>query len=85
MSETIRKLSVVDSAFLFAETAECPMHVGSLTIVKLPEGYNGDFYEDFKARIAMRSKARISAPMPPRLALSAVPTGRLTSTTSVWM
>ncbi len=54
MSETIRKLSVVDSAFLFAETAECPMHVGSLTIVKLPDGYDGDFYEDFKARIASR-------------------------------
>ena len=43
MGETIRKLSVVDSAFLFAETAECPMHVGSLTIVKLPDGYAGDF------------------------------------------
>src|ERR1700733_7630138 len=54
MAETIRKLSVVDSAFLFAETAECPMHVGSLTIVKLPDGYAGDFYEDFKARIAGR-------------------------------
>jgi WS/DGAT/MGAT family acyltransferase len=54
MSETIRKLSVVDSAFLFAETAECPMHVGSLTIVKLPNGYSGDFYEDFKARIESR-------------------------------
>jgi hypothetical protein len=54
MSETIRKLSVVDSAFLFAETAECPMHVGSLTIVKLPDGYSGDFYEDFKARIESR-------------------------------
>lgn len=54
MSETIRKLSVVDSAFLFAETAECPMHVGSLTFVKLPDGYAGDFYEDFKTRIASR-------------------------------
>jgi diacylglycerol O-acyltransferase / wax synthase len=54
MSESIRKLSVVDSAFLFAETAECPMHVGSLTIVTLPDGYTGDFYEDFKARIASR-------------------------------
>src|ERR1700736_4271865 len=52
MSETIRKLSVVDSAFLFGETPECPMHVGSLTIVKLPDGYDGDFYEDFKARCA---------------------------------
>ncbi|HEV2642359.1 MAG TPA: wax ester/triacylglycerol synthase domain-containing protein, partial [Candidatus Elarobacter sp.] len=28
--------------------------VGSLTIVKLPDGYDGDFYEDFKARIASR-------------------------------
>jgi diacylglycerol O-acyltransferase len=54
MSETIRKLSVVDSAFLFAETAECPMHVGSLTIVTLPEGYTGDFYEDFKSLIGSR-------------------------------
>ena len=54
MSETIRKLSVVDSAFLFAETAECPMHVGSLTIVTLPEGYEGDFYEEFKSRIGSR-------------------------------
>jgi WS/DGAT/MGAT family acyltransferase len=54
VSETIRKLSVVDSAFLFAETAECPMHVGSLTFVKLPDGYDGDFYEDFKNRIGSR-------------------------------
>ncbi|HEY4441570.1 MAG TPA: wax ester/triacylglycerol synthase family O-acyltransferase [Candidatus Elarobacter sp.] len=54
MSDTIRKLSVVDSAFLFAETSECPMHVGSLTIVKLPDGYDGDFYEDFKGMIAAR-------------------------------
>jgi len=54
MGETIRKLSVLDSAFLFAETAECPMHVGSLTIVKLPDGYAGDFYEDFKTRIERR-------------------------------
>jgi len=54
MSETIRKLSVVDSAFLFAETAECPMHVGSLTVVTLPEGYTGDFYEDFKSSLGSR-------------------------------
>ncbi len=54
MSATIRKLSVVDSAFLFGETPECPMHVGSLTIVKLPDGYTGDFYEDFKSLVASR-------------------------------
>jgi hypothetical protein len=45
MSTTVRKLSVIDSAFLFAETPECPMHVGSMTIVKLPEDYTGDFFE----------------------------------------
>jgi WS/DGAT/MGAT family acyltransferase len=54
MSTAVRKLSVIDSAFLFAETAECPMHVGSLTIVKLPEGYQGDFFEAVKARFAAR-------------------------------
>ncbi len=54
MAETIRKLSVLDSAFLFGETTECPMHVGSLTILKLPDGYAGDFYEDFKSMIARR-------------------------------
>ncbi len=54
MSTAIRKLSVLESAFLFAETAECPMHVGSLTILKLPEGYSADFYEDVKARFLNR-------------------------------
>jgi len=43
---SVRKLSVIDSAFLFAETTECPMHVGSMTIVKLPPGYTGDFFQD---------------------------------------
>lgn len=54
MSSSVRKLSLIDSAFLFAETVECPMHVGSVTILKLPEGYAGDFYEDVKARFANR-------------------------------
>ena len=54
MSTTTRKLSVLDSAFLFAETPECPMHVGSTTIVRLPDGYDGDFFEDFRGLIASR-------------------------------
>jgi diacylglycerol O-acyltransferase len=48
MSTSVRKLSVIDSAFLFAETPECPMHVGSMTIARLPDGYQGDFFEDLK-------------------------------------
>jgi hypothetical protein len=26
-----------------------PMHVGSLNVLDLPEGYSGDFFEDAKA------------------------------------
>jgi diacylglycerol O-acyltransferase / wax synthase len=36
------------------ETPEMPMHVGSLSIFQLPEGYDGDFFEAFKAQIADR-------------------------------
>jgi len=49
-----RKLTSVDGAFLYLETPETPMHVGSMAIFKLPEGYRGDFFEDFKAQIAAR-------------------------------
>jgi diacylglycerol O-acyltransferase len=31
-----------------------PMHVGSLNVLDLPEGYQGDFYEDAKACLAAR-------------------------------
>jgi diacylglycerol O-acyltransferase / wax synthase len=70
MSTTsVRKLSVIDSAFLFAETTECPMHVGSMTIVKLPEGYTGDFFEDllklFSERIHLAKSLKYKlAPAP---------------------
>jgi diacylglycerol O-acyltransferase / wax synthase len=49
-----RKLSSVDASFLYLETPEMPMHVGSMAIFRLPEGYKGDFFEDFKAMIASR-------------------------------
>ena len=48
------KLTSVDGAFLYLETPETPMHVGSMAIFKLPPGYRGDFFEDFKAQIASR-------------------------------
>ncbi|MEY3124055.1 MAG: hypothetical protein RLZZ573_575, partial [Pseudomonadota bacterium] len=31
-----------------------PMHIGSLNVLDLPEGYSGDFYEDTKAHIEQR-------------------------------
>ena len=47
-------LSGLDATFLHMETPEMPMHVGSLNVLDLPEGYEGDFYEDAKAFMASR-------------------------------
>jgi diacylglycerol O-acyltransferase / wax synthase len=49
-----KKLSSLDASFLYLETPEMPMHVGSMAIFRLPDGYKGDFFEDFKAMIASR-------------------------------
>jgi WS/DGAT/MGAT family acyltransferase len=50
----VNHLSTVDASFLHLETPETPMHVGSLMLLDLPEGYKGDFYEDVKAHVASR-------------------------------
>ena len=47
-------LSSLDASFLHFETPETPMHVGSLTIYDLPEGYTGDYYEEVKAMLGKR-------------------------------
>ena len=47
-------LSSMDAAFLHFETPETPMHVGSLMLFELPEGYTGDLYEDVKNLVAKR-------------------------------
>jgi diacylglycerol O-acyltransferase / wax synthase len=49
-----KKLSSLDASFLYLETPEVPMHVGSMAIFRLPDDYKGDFFEDFKAMIASR-------------------------------
>jgi diacylglycerol O-acyltransferase / wax synthase len=49
-----KKLSSLDASFLYLETPEMPMHVGSMAIFRLPSDYKGDFFEDFKAMIASR-------------------------------
>ncbi len=41
-------LSGMDASFLHLETPEMPMHVGSLQVLDLPPGYEGDYYEDVK-------------------------------------
>ena len=47
-------LSAIDSSFLHLESPEMPMHVGSLNVLDLPEGYSGDFFEDVKANLQQR-------------------------------
>lgn len=47
-------LSGMDASFLHLESPEMPMHVGSLQILDLPEGYAGDYYEDVKSYMASR-------------------------------
>src|SRR5947209_3151865 len=47
-------LSGMDASFLYLETPEMPMHVGSMQILDLPAGYKGDFYEDAKAYLGAR-------------------------------
>ncbi|MBA7471196.1 MAG: wax ester/triacylglycerol synthase family O-acyltransferase [Bradyrhizobium icense] len=53
MADT-KKLSSLDASFLYLETPEMPMHVGSMAIFRLPDGYKGNFFEEFKAMIASR-------------------------------
>ncbi len=50
----MKHLSGLDSAFLYLETPETPMHVGGLNLFELPPGYKGDIYEDVKAHVASR-------------------------------
>jgi diacylglycerol O-acyltransferase len=54
MAEAGKKLSSMDASFLYLETPEMPMHVGSMAIFRLPENYKGNFFEEFKAMIASR-------------------------------
>ena len=65
----MKALSGLDGAFLHLETAETPMHVGSLHLFDLPPGYRGDFHADMKRQ--MKSRIRLApvftrklAPMP---------------------
>src|SRR4030095_12183026 len=47
-------LGGMDASFLYMETPESPMHVAGLSIVELPAGFHGSFYDAYKAHIASR-------------------------------
>jgi len=50
----VKQLTDQDAGFLYLETPETPQHVGSVSMVELPAGYSGDFFEEYKAHIASR-------------------------------
>ena len=50
----LKQLSDQDAIFLHLETADTFAHVGGLSLVTLPDGYRGDFFEDYKAVIKNR-------------------------------
>lgn len=49
-----KQLTEQDAGYLYLETPETPQHVGGMSLVELPAGYEGDFYEDYKKHIGSR-------------------------------
>jgi len=50
----MKSLSGLDATFLYLETPETPMHVGSLNLYELPKGFKGSFHRAAKEHIAKR-------------------------------
>jgi hypothetical protein len=50
----LNHLSALDALFLYLETPETPMHVGSLILMEKPKGHRGSFYKNIRAHIASR-------------------------------
>lgn len=50
----MKVLSGVDGLFLHLETPETPMHVASLHLFDLPEGWRGDFHAEVKRQLGPR-------------------------------
>jgi WS/DGAT/MGAT family acyltransferase len=56
----MKQLSGLDASFLYLETPETPMHVGSLNVYELPKGFRGDFCERVRSHIGARlHRARV--------------------------
>jgi WS/DGAT/MGAT family acyltransferase len=50
----MKTLSGLDATFLYLETPETPMHVGSLHLYELPPDFKGSFHKAVQAHIARR-------------------------------
>ncbi|MDO9360968.1 MAG: wax ester/triacylglycerol synthase family O-acyltransferase [Polaromonas sp.] len=50
----MKSLTGLDATFLYLETPEMPMHVGSLNLCELPAGFKGSFHKAVTRHIASR-------------------------------
>jgi WS/DGAT/MGAT family acyltransferase len=50
----MKSLTGLDATFLYLETPEMPMHVGSLNLCELPAGFKGSFHKAVTSHIAKR-------------------------------
>ena len=50
----MQQLSALDALFLYLETPETPMHVGSMVLFKKPKGHRGSFYPNLRGHIESR-------------------------------
>jgi diacylglycerol O-acyltransferase / wax synthase len=50
----MKQLSSLDATFLYLESPEMPMHVGSLNIYELPAGFRGSFVAHLRRHMASR-------------------------------
>lgn len=48
------RLSATDALFLYGDSETAPMNMGSVQILKLPEDYKGDFFENYKKFVEER-------------------------------
>lgn len=50
----MKPLSGLDATFLYLETPEMPMHVGSMVVYELPDDFKGSFYQAVHDHLAKR-------------------------------
>lgn len=48
------QLSALDATFLYAETAQTPMNLGTVHVLQLPDDFDGDFVANVRALVAKR-------------------------------
>ncbi len=54
LNSHMTQLTDQDASYLYLETPETPLHIGGVSLVELPEGYSGNFIDEYRAHIAER-------------------------------